>query len=237
MPQAGFDCNYRDPNLIRRLGNLTATSTAEVLLCARGYIEQSSQAQRSVVSTSNQDKPAGSGAGHVRITYLNSAYELKTEDVTLDGTKDVDTVATDIRFIEKFQVIQGSAAAGAIKLMSGTGGSGVEFCGIGSYTYDAFLCHHYAPAGKSGYIYAWGASVDDEVKFKLNGRTTYGSNVVDEHRDLINLMGITTPPGLLTFFKKLVAVPFFEHDYMRITVVPQQTSSTTIRGELFCWET
>ncbi len=236
MPQAGFDTNYRDPQIIRRFGNLTALSTAEVLLCSRGYIEQSAQAQRSIESTSNQDKPGGTGAAKVRITYLNSAYELKTEDVTLDGTKDVDTVATDIRFIERFQVVEGNAAAGAIKLFTGTGGGGVEFCGIGAYTYDAFLCHHYVPAGKSGYVYGWGASVDDETKFKLMGRSTYGTNMVDEHWDLINLMGITTPPGLLTFFSKMVATPFEEKAYIRMTVVPQQTSSTTIRGELLLWE-
>lgn len=228
--------NFADPHLIRRFGNLTAASTSEVLLAARTYTEQSSNAQRSVVSTSNQDKPTGSGAAAVRITYLNSDYELKTEDVTLDGTQDVDTVATDIRFIEKFQVIQGSAAAGAIKLMTGTGGGGSEFCGIGVGTYDAFLCHHYVPAGKSGYVFSWGATVDDEVKFKLIGRATYGSNKVDEHWDLINLMGITTPPGLLVFRKKMDAMLFTEKSYIRITVVPNQTSSTTIRGELIVWE-
>lgn len=234
MPRDKED--FRDPDILRRFGNLSAASVSEVLLCARGYTEQASEAQRSVLSTSNQDKPGGSGAAKVRITYLNSAYELKTEDVTLDGTKDVNTVATDVRFIEKFQVIQGGPAAGAIKIMTEIDGDGSEFCGIGAYTYDAFLCHHYVPAGKSGYVYGWGASVDDEAKFKLMGRMTYDGNVVDEHWDLINLMGIATPPGLLTFEKRLVAVPFQEKAYIRITVVPSQTSTTTIRGELLIWE-
>lgn len=228
--------SFNDSQLIRRLGNLTAAASSEVLLSARPYVEQSAEAQRSVSSTSNQDKPAGSGAGKVRLTYLNSAYELKTEDITLDGTKDVNTVATDIRFVEKFQVIQGSAAAGAIMLNDDVDGDGSEFCGIGAYTYDAFLCHHYVPTGKTGFVFAWGASVDDEVKFKLMGRATYGSDVVDEHWDLINLMGITTPPGFLTFEKHLDAVAFGEKSYIRMTVVPQQTSSTTIRGELVVWE-
>jgi hypothetical protein len=189
-----------------------------------------------VVSTSNQDKPGGTGAAEVRITYLTSAYVLKTEDVELDGTKDVNTVNTDIRFVEKFQVIKGAAAAGAISLMEEPDEGGSEFVGIGAYTYDAFLCHHYVPAGKSGYVYGWGASVDDETKFKLMGRSTYGVNIVDEHWDLINLMGITTPPGLLTFEKKLIAVPFQEKAYIRVNVVPNQATSTTIRGELLVWE-
>lgn len=236
MPQAVFDSNYRDPDLIRRFGNLTAAAASEVLLCARGYTEQSSQAQRSIESTSNQDKPGGTGASKVRVVYLNSAYELKSEDVTLDGTKDVNTVATDIRFIEKFHVVEGAAAAGAIKLLTEIDGGGSEFCGIGAYTYDAFLCHHYVPAGKSGYVYGWGASVDDEAKFKLMGRSTYGTEIVDEHWDLINLMGIATPPSLLTFEKRLIAVPFQEKAYIRVTVVPNQATSTTIRGELLVWE-
>lgn len=236
MPQAVYDTNYRDPSILRRFGNLTAASTSSVLLSARAYEEQDSEAQRSVESTSNQDKPSGTGAAKVRLTYLTSAYELKIEDITLNGSTKVVTVATDIRFVEKFQVIQGAAAAGAIKLYEAASGPEQEFVGIGVGTYDAFLCHHYVPAGKTGYVYGWGASVDDETKFKLMGRGTYGANIVDEHWDLINLMGITTPPGLLTFSKKLVAVPYSEKAYIRVTVVPNQTTSTTIRGELLLWE-
>jgi hypothetical protein len=236
MPIVSYDTTCRDACLIRRFGNLTAASTSEVLLSARAYVEQSSESGRSVVSTSNQDKPSGSGAGAVRITYLTSSYVLKTEDVTLNGVQDVNTTATDIRFIEKFQVIQGAAAAGAIKLMEQPDEGGSEFCGIGVGTYDAFLCHHYAPAGKSGYVHAWGASVDDEVKLKLMGRATYGSNVVDEHWDLINLMGIATPPGLLIFEKHLSGCSYGEKSYVRIKVVPNQSSATTIRGELIVWE-
>jgi len=236
MPVYEIDAVFQNPHIIRRLGNKTTTSTSEVLLSARAYVEQSSEAQRSIESTSNQDKPSGSGAGAVRITYLNSAYELKTEDVTLDGSKDVNTVATDIRFIEKFQVIQGSAAAGAIKILTENDGGGTEFCGIGVGTYDAFLCHHYVPAGKSGWVWAWSLTVSDEVKAKLMGRSTYGSNTVDEHWDLVNLLGISTPPGLIQFEKKLIGVPFSEKAYIRTTIVPNQTSSTITRGELIIWE-
>ena len=227
---------FWDPRFIRRFGNLTAASTSEVLLSARAYVEQASEAQRSVQSSSVQDKAGGTGAVKVRITYLTSAYVLKTEDVTLNGTTKVNTVASDIRFIEKFQVIQGAAAAGAIQLMNGTGGGATEFCGIGVGTYDAFLCHHYVPAGKSGFVYAWVCCVDDETKFKLMGRATYGANVVDEHWDLHNLMGIATPPGHLEFSKKLDAVPYGEKAYIRITVVPNQSTSTNIRGDLILWE-
>jgi hypothetical protein len=131
--------------------------------------------------------------------------------------------------------VQGAAAVGAIKLMTSTAGGGSEFCGIGAGTYDAFLCHHYVPAGKSGYVYAWQACVDDETKFKLMGRANYDGNVVDEHWDLHNLMGIT-PPGHLEFFKRLYAVRFAEKAYIRITAVPNQSTSTVIRTDLTIWE-
>jgi hypothetical protein len=235
MPSFNVDPTFKTQWMLRRFGNLTALSTSEVLLAARAYAEQSSQAQRSVVSTSSQDAPAGSGAKQVRITYLTSAYELKTEDVTLNGTAAVNTVGTDIRFIEKYQVIQGAAAAGAIKLMSSTGGGGSEVCGIGVGTADAFLCHHYVPAGKQAWVYGWGITSDDEVKVKLMGRATYSGNVVDEHWDLVNLMGVT-PPSFLEFNKRCLAIPAGGRSYVRLTVVPNQATSTTIRGELLIWE-
>ena len=204
------DAIFRDPSLIRRLGNLTASSTSEVLLSARDYTEQDSEEQRSIKSSSVQDKPTGSGAHEVRITYLTSAYELKTVDVILDGTTRVTVPPTDLRFVEDYRIIKGGAAAGAISLLETASGPQNEFVGIGVGTYNAFLCHHYVPAGKSGWVFGWASSVDDETKFKLMGRATYGANVVDEHWDLVNLMGITTPPGLLSFEKKLIAVPFGE---------------------------
>jgi hypothetical protein len=166
-----------DPRMIRRFGNLTSTATAEVLLAGRAYVEQAAQAQRSVVSTSNQDKAGGTGSVAVRITFLNSAFELKTEDVTLNGTAAVNTVATDIRFIEKFQVIQGTFAVGALKIMTATGGGGSEFCGIGAGTTDAFLCHHYVPAGKSGYVYGWSGCTSDDVKFLAEACTASMSSM------------------------------------------------------------
>jgi hypothetical protein len=134
-----------------------------------------------------------------------------------------------------FKVIQGAAAAGALKLMTTTGGGGSEFCGIGVATFDAFLCHHYVPAGRSGFVYGWSASMSDECKFKLMGRATYGGNVVDENWDLVDVLGQSA--GTYTeFSKKLVGVPYGEKAYIRITVVPNQTTSTTIRGDLLLWE-
>lgn len=219
----------------RRLGNLAASSTSEVMVCARGYVEPASQAQRSVVSTNAQDKAGGTGSVAVRLTYLDSSYLRKTEDIALNGTTPVNTVASDIRFVEDFFVIQGAAAAGAIKLMTATAGGGTEITGIGIGTEQAFLCHHYVPAGMKCYFIRWGASVDDESKFKLKGQKRYGDNLVDVNIDLRNLMGIT-PPGFLDKDWELYNMAMGEKTYWRVTVVPNQSTATTIRANMMFWE-
>jgi hypothetical protein len=233
-----------DPNVIRRLGNLTATSTSEVLVFGRTYAEPASEAQRSIVSTSAQDASAGSGAKAVRVTYLNSSYVRSTEDFTLNGTTAVNSVATDIRFIESMQVIQGAAAAGAITLRTVTGGGGTEIMGIASATSQTFAAHHYVPAGYQGIILKWSAVVDDEASMKLLAQQRFGSNLVDATIDLDKLFESNpTPPTRLSFEREFlggygtaesIIVP--EKTYVRVTVVPNQATSTTIRATLIMYE-
>lgn len=220
---APLDAGQLDPRLLRRFGNLTAVGTAEVLVCGRPYVEQSSQAQRSIQSTSVTDSNgAATGAREVRITYLDSNYVLKTEDVFTNGTTKVNTVATDIRFIERLEVIKGTAAVGAIQLMTGTTGGATEFCGIPAGTNEAFLAHHYVPAGLKALLINWGATTNLNANFKLLGRKYFGANLVDQIVDLENLTG----PGIVTAgranFDRSTKSPivFGEKTYTRITAVP-----------------
>jgi hypothetical protein len=229
--------NFDDPRLIRRFGNTTTTSTSEVLVSVRAYTEQSSDAQRSVQSSSTQDKTGGTGSTAVRITYLNSNYVLKTEDVTLNGTTKVNTVNTDIRFIEKFEVIAGALPVGAISLMNGTTGGATEFCGIAAATQEAFLCHHYVPAGKRAWITGWGATGDDEIKLKLYGAQTINSNSVTTVVGLENLMNNnSTSLNTVEFTRDLKGVLVPQKSYIRVTVVPNQTTSTTTRAWIYLFE-
>lgn len=238
MPFYASDRGFRDPHVIRRFGNLTASAASEVLVSARAYVAQSSEAQRSVKSSNAQDNPAGTGAKVVRITYLTSNYELKTEDVTLNGVTAVNTVGTDIRFIECFDVIQGAAAVGVISLMTQTGGAGTEFCGIPAATTQSFMCHHYVPAGKQAWILAWGSTVDDECNLKLLGQARPdGTNLVDRVHDLENLrnnnlLALST----MEFHRELGAVLLPEKTYGRVTVVPNQATATIIRSWSYFWE-
>lgn len=228
--------NYQDSRVLRRFGNLTATSTNEVLVSARTYTQLSSQRQCSVQSTSNSDKDStASGARQVRITYLDSNYVLKSEDVLTNGTTKVNTVATDIRFIERFEVIKGVAAIGAIQLMDGTGGGANEFCGIAAGTTDAFLCHHYVPTGARAWILNWGTTVDDDAAMKLNKQAYFGGNLVDQIADLQKIAGIAVPPGMLEF-KRDLGTPIDAQTYIRVTTAPLQVTSTTIRSFMTIWE-
>lgn len=231
-----LDLNAFHPTLTslhRRFGNLTATSTSEVLVATRPYAEPASQAQRSVVSTSALDSNTlATGARIVRITYLDSNYVQAFEDVALNGTTPVNTVATNIRFIERMEVIRGTEAQGALRLMTLIAGGGTEICGIASATTQTFLCHHYVPAGATAYMVGWGAAVNDETNLKLLGQIKLdGVNLVNAVFDLENLTaGNPTPPTRIEFERGLRAVVCPEKTYVRITAVPIQATSTIIRS-------
>jgi hypothetical protein len=134
------------------------TAGTLVLLRATTYTEPAAAAQRSIASASANDTAAGTGARTVRIAYFdNSGNGPLFETVTLNGTTTVNTVATDIRFIESMEVITAGsllANAGIITLYGATGGGGGTVGSIGIGTIIASVgdnrtiwAHHYIAAG------------------------------------------------------------------------------------------
>jgi hypothetical protein len=220
--------------LLRRFGNITTTATAEVLVSARTYVEQGSEAQRSVKSTSASD----GSSKQVRIWYLGSNYALAFEDLVLNGTTAVATVATNIRFVESFELVEGVAAVGAIELWSNNSGGGTAICGIGAGTSQAFLCHHYVPANKQAWLANWGATATREINLKLLGQDRQnGVNLVDRVLDLENLRSAAVASdSTLRFDRDLGAVCLPEKTYVRISVVPLSTTSTVTRAWFYVWE-
>ncbi len=222
---------------IRLLGNITTTSASEVLVTSRAYVEPASQAQRSIKSTSATDSNgAATGARQVRLTYLDSNYIRKTEDIFTNGTTAVATAASDIRFVESMDVIKGVAAVGAVELWTNNNGTGSVICGIAAATSQTFMCHHYVPASTRAWITSWGATVDDEANLKLLTQDRFNSNLVDRVSDLEKLAGIATPPGRLFFDRELQGVVVPEKTYIRITVAPLQATSTVTRARLLVYE-
>jgi hypothetical protein len=138
------------------------SGSTQVSVEATTYTEQTSNAQRSIVSASANDTSAGTGARTVKITYLKvdgtGPFE---ETVTMNGTSAVNTTATDICFIEKMEVVTvGSTGtnAGIISLKASTGGGGATIGSIGTGSLAAggdgrtLWAHHYVPAGKVAHI-------------------------------------------------------------------------------------
>jgi hypothetical protein len=78
--------------------------------------------QMTVVSTSAQDSSGGTGMASIRIEYIDGNGAAQTEDINLSGLTPVDTVATDIAFINHmFCTLAGSTStsrvtAGDIKI-------------------------------------------------------------------------------------------------------------------------
>ena len=90
-------------------------------------VEQTSGAGRSVKSTSAADDLGSTGCEKMYIEYVTTSGEIKTEVISLDGTTYVDTNATDIYWVRRFepaQVGSGGMPAGTITLYGSTGGTG-----------------------------------------------------------------------------------------------------------------
>lgn len=117
------------------------------------YTEQASNAQRSFVSASASDASAGTGARTVKITYYTATWTGPfTETVTMNGTTPVNTVAVDICYVEKIEVMTvGSTGAnvGAISLKAATAGGGATIWTIAATDNRTYGAHHYVPTGKT----------------------------------------------------------------------------------------
>lgn len=149
---------------VRRPGGLISgqkatASTATTLVYSTTYTAPTSNARRSIKSSSASDTAAGTGARTVRITYLSfSGTDLIgpfTETVTLNGTSAVNTVNTDIGVIEKMEVITAGstqATVGVVTLYSATAGGGSAVWSIAAAATSTDSVHHYVPSGKTCYI-------------------------------------------------------------------------------------
>lgn len=138
---------------------------AYIPILATAYNEPTVGAQRSMSSSSAADTAAGTGARTVEITYYTSAFAGPfTETVTLNGTAAVNTVATDICFIEKMIVKTAGTSnrnAGTITLFNATAGGGgtLGILGVANLFVDTFgspavngdnrtlWAHHYVASG------------------------------------------------------------------------------------------
>jgi hypothetical protein len=137
-------------------GYVATAVIAQVAVRATTYTEQTTNAQRSLVSASANDAAAGTGARTVRIRYLTDTYTGPFfETVTLNGVTPVNTVATNICYIEEMEVLtagSGGVNAGIITLRAAAGGGGVAVGTIAVGDNKTFWSHHYTPTGVTTFI-------------------------------------------------------------------------------------
>lgn len=114
-----------------------------------------------VVSADAADDDGSTGATAVRVTYLDDNFNQYTQDVTMNGTTEVEMTEQNISFIQKAEVISsgtGLAAAGAITIADVTGGGVHAVIDAGSK--ESGNCTWKIPAGHTGYVHGFWYDVD-----------------------------------------------------------------------------
>lgn len=136
---------------------MSTVSLSRLVIRPVGYSEQTTNAQRSISSTSANDTAAGgTGARTIELFYLDENFNGPfSEIIALNGTTPVDTVATNICLIERIEVVEvgtSGPSAGAIRLHSTTGGGGSVIASITAGDGRTRYSHHYVPAGRNMYV-------------------------------------------------------------------------------------
>lgn len=195
----------------RVLGSGSSQNT-QVAINLTTYNEQTTAAQRSVSSSSASDASAGVGAQQVTITYYDATMSgPNTETVTLNGTTAVNTVNTNICFIESIVVARVGTSktnVGTITLFTATagGGTAIGTIGVGNIiasTGDGrtYWAHHYVANGKTAslatmvagtssaqngisYLKAVNPITSTNVELQISDHMLVGSNTTSVPRQL-----------------------------------------------------
>jgi hypothetical protein len=131
-------------------------AVTRVQLTATTYTEPGSAAPLSVSSTSASDSSAGTGTRTLRLTYYdNSMNGPYTEDITMNGTTPVNTVASNIRFIESIESLtvgSNGTNVGTITLFGSTAGGGGTVTTIAIGDGRTYFAHHYVRPNRTMFI-------------------------------------------------------------------------------------
>lgn len=137
-------------------GYVGTAGSARTNIMATAYAEQLTNAQRSVSSSSANDAVAGTGARTLQITYYDQTLAGPfTEILSLNGVSAVNTVGSNICFIESIRVLtagSGGNNAGTITLFIGTAGGGGPITTIAVNDNQTNFGHHYIAAGKNLFL-------------------------------------------------------------------------------------
>jgi hypothetical protein len=189
-------------------GRVTLAAASEAFVSSTVYTEQSSNAQRSIVSTSASDTAAGTGARTAKVTYYTAAMLGPfTETVTLNGTTPVNMASTTICFVESIDVLTvGSTGSnvGTINLKASTEGGGVTIWSIEATANRTFGCHHYVRVGSTCSITGVCGTIPGQTstasRFLLKARNPLVSNSCNQQiTDTFNVNESGTGSFLRTY--------------------------------------
>ena len=143
-------------------GEITLSNNARVAVRKTPYIEQTTNAQRSMASSSANDSVAGTGARTVKIIYYDAAMAGPfTETITLNGVTFVNTTNTNICYIEDI-IVQTAGSTGSnvgtLTLKAATAGGGVTISTIAPTDNTTLYAHHYTAVGKTTSIISLNAN-------------------------------------------------------------------------------
>ena len=123
--------------------------------------DQTNGVQMTLVSTSAADASGGTGIRTVEVHYLDGNWDEQTETITMNGTTGVNTVATDIKFVQDIHastVGSGGVAAGVVTIhLTGTPATVYDVIDAGGNM--SLTMAKMVPAGFNLYISNWTASV------------------------------------------------------------------------------
>jgi len=218
-------------------GDVTTAATTLAAVSRTAYIEQTTNAQRSIASSSVNDTSAGTGARTVQITYLDQTGAGPfTENVTLNGTAFVNTTNTNICFIESIKVLTvGSTGSnvGILTFKAATAGGGATIGTIAATDNQTLWAHHYVPSGKSSYISGFsinsnGTTTGSGANFVLRASTPTIANTPElQISDFHRLYGQQSSTNTRTYLSPIqVAGPA----RIRAYVTPETATSTIYRA-------
>lgn len=136
--------------------------------------------QMTVVSESASDTAAGTGIQTLRIEYLDATGNQQTEDITMNGTTGVNTVATDIRFVNDMYALTvgtGGVAADNVKIYK-TGTVGLVYNMIALGGNKSLVPNRMVPLGKTLIIKDWHATEAQNKRSIFRLRSTDMNNVL-----------------------------------------------------------
>lgn len=116
--------------------------------------------QMTVVAENVNDTAAGTGARTLELHYIDTAGVEQMEVISLNGTTEVDTVATDIIFVNDLHVLTAGAGllpAGYIKIYK-KGSAGLVYNMLSPGENKSLVPHRMVPAGKILVLRSWFAT-------------------------------------------------------------------------------